>query len=1164
MSGCNVLTTVVCFLGTMAFLAPAFNLEELKRAGYLPPGTEIPELGNENSRHYSNGDGTITAEIFASPAELGVAPGAETDDEKNCYPDAAIKYSTGICEEGRTDKWDYDGELPVNGGLMYGIFDYYGIVQWKNRAWAKFNTSSIPSTAMIERVVLNGTVYPGYGGRFLYVTTVPNGVDPVSPQITGFQLWNYIGSGTVVAQGTPPSSGLFSWELNQAGKDLVQNGLAYGYSTLGFRNDALYPGGVLYGRVFSQRPYLTVTYTVENPMPVLTGINPASKYVGDQEFLMTLTGSSFIVNSRVRLNGADRPTTYKSATTLEAIIPASDMQVAGVCSIEVFNPGPGGGRSNRQPFTVQNPVPVTTGLSPNEKFAGESGFTLTVGGSHFASDAQVRWNNSVRPTTYVNTSTLQAEIPASDLVTAGIFSVDVVNPAPGGGVSNAQTFTVKNRVPVLTSISPAEKYVGDATFVMTVNGTDFISSSAVRVNGQNRTTAFVNSTMLQATIPASDMSTAGTRSITVYNPGPGGGTSNVCFFTVLNPTPVITALEPETKYTGDPVFLLVVKGNGFVPSSQVKLDGSSRSTTYVSPTELRALIPAADMAVARTYTVTVFNPEPGGGTSAGRVFNVVNRVPTLAGISPENKNLGDPGFTMTVTGSGFLPVSEVRFAGSSRPTTYVSSTVLQAAISASDLLVEGEYPITVYNPPPGGGISGAINFIVSGNPSWPEGWSEVRSMPTMPTPHKSPKDGSWLVVGPDGPVTRRHGSGSGQEKSEAMSVIYAAKGNKTYDFYKYYPLGNSWVTLSPLPDTEPSLGKPRPPARGTCAVSDGERFLYMVKGNNTQGFWRYNIVSGVWDTLFRVPEKIKGGNDLVYVKWGMKEYLYLLAGGKGAFYRYDVEEQKWYRLDSAPYAKKRKYDKGSFLVYDRDKTVYVHQAAIVGDSNHFMFRYDLEGDSWLKAAIRGVPLYGDENGRPGKKKKSKDGAAAVWHNGCMYVLKGGGSQGFYKYDPQGKGTWVVLETIPSTGSGGKKAVKAGGDLVYYGLGAFFALKGNKTYELWRYYKPGVHQFAVRQSGYDGIQTRRKDDHLLSVVPNPIASGFAIVKLSRELVKQSGGHVRVFDATGRCVLSVPVKFLVGQGTTTSVTLSLRELPAGVYLLCLEPPAGQVGQKLVVQH
>ncbi len=61
-------------------------------------------------------------------------------------------------------------------------------------------------------------------------------------------------------------------------------------------------------------------------------------------------------------------------------------------------------------------------------------------------------------------------------------------------------------LPTTTSISPTSKTVGDAAFTLTVNGTNFVSGvSVVRLDGADRTTTFVSSTQLTATIPASDL-----------------------------------------------------------------------------------------------------------------------------------------------------------------------------------------------------------------------------------------------------------------------------------------------------------------------------------------------------------------------------------------------------------------------------------------------------------------------------------------------------------------------------------------------------------------------------------------------------------------------------------------------------------------------------------
>jgi uncharacterized protein (TIGR03437 family) len=79
------------------------------------------------------------------------------------------------------------------------------------------------------------------------------------------------------------------------------------------------------------------------------------------------------------------------------------------------------------------------------KFAGDIAFTLTVNGTNFVTGAKVRWNGNERETTVVNSTHLTAAIPATDIASVGIAQVTVLNPAPGGGVSNILNFTIEKR-----------------------------------------------------------------------------------------------------------------------------------------------------------------------------------------------------------------------------------------------------------------------------------------------------------------------------------------------------------------------------------------------------------------------------------------------------------------------------------------------------------------------------------------------------------------------------------------------------------------------------------------------------------------------------------------------------------------------------------------------
>jgi hypothetical protein len=67
-----------------------------------------------------------------------------------------------------------------------------------------------------------------------------------------------------------------------------------------------------------------------------------------------------------------------------------------------------------------------------------------------------------------------------------------------------------------------------------VSGSNFISGSVVRWNGSGRATTFVSATQLNASILASDIASAGTAQVTVFNPAPGGDTSSPLTFTVTS------------------------------------------------------------------------------------------------------------------------------------------------------------------------------------------------------------------------------------------------------------------------------------------------------------------------------------------------------------------------------------------------------------------------------------------------------------------------------------------------------------------------------------------------------------------------------------------------------------------------------------------------------
>src|SRR5690349_12901346 len=107
--------------------------------------------------------------------------------------------------------------------------------------------------------------------------------------------------------------------------------------------------------------------------------------------------------------------------------------------------------------------------------------------------------------------------PFAMLLTIG--AVAQVNPAP-----------LVNQPLVPAIVAP-----GHAAFTLTVNGSGFVPHSTVYWNGSKLATQVISSTRLKAKVSAEQVAKAGSASVTVVNPHPGGGTSNAVYFLIRKP-----------------------------------------------------------------------------------------------------------------------------------------------------------------------------------------------------------------------------------------------------------------------------------------------------------------------------------------------------------------------------------------------------------------------------------------------------------------------------------------------------------------------------------------------------------------------------------------------------------------------------------------------------
>ncbi|HEX9936647.1 MAG TPA: IPT/TIG domain-containing protein [Longimicrobium sp.] len=290
-----------------------------------------------------------------------------------------------------------------------------------------------------------------------------------------------------------------------------------------------------------------VELTVANPAPLITSLAPSTLVAGTPGTVVTLTGTGFVRESEVMVSGALRPAVYVSPTELRVPVTPNDARLGGQAVIRVLNTEPGGGFSPEVVLPLVNPAPSITALSPTVLTATLSPPKVTVTGSGFTVASQVFVGPSGRSAAFLSPGELEVTLMPVDVAAGGTLEVRVVNPAPGGGTAGA-TLEVRAPVPVVTGVDQGQAVAGTPGMRLHVIGAGFATNAEARFNGSARPTQVASPTQLEITLTAADLQAAGSYTITVANPGPGGGVSNAVAFLVVGP--VRSVVQPSPAGTG--------------------------------------------------------------------------------------------------------------------------------------------------------------------------------------------------------------------------------------------------------------------------------------------------------------------------------------------------------------------------------------------------------------------------------------------------------------------------------------------------------------------------------------------------------------------------------------------------------------------------------------
>jgi hypothetical protein len=418
-------------------------------------------------------------------------------------------------------------------------------------------------------------------------------------------------------------------------------------------------------------------------------------------------------------------------------------------------------------------------------------------------------------------------------------------------------------------------------------------------------------------------------------------------------------------------------------------------------------------------------------------------------------------------------------------------------------------------------------------------WQRMIDVPSAPS-GKTPKNGSCMTA--------------------LAGQVYLLKANNTSDFYSFTPNASigTWSTLTAMPLGTKETGDGKNPKKGASMAAFDDK-IYVLRGNNKPGFWRYTVTGAGWQKMMNIPtgaKNPKDGSGMVYIQKDSNDCIFTMKGSKTSeFYLYFINGDNWQLVASPSIGASGKagYKNGSCLTYDGDSLVYVMK----GNYGDF-FRYNVLTNTWTELKRYDSKIFIN---REGKKKKVKDGAGLAYLNGAVYLMKSGKTNEFWKYDI-GANNWLQMNPANLWDIPGDIKVKSGGALCLLD-NSFYAVKGNKTSEFYRHGPPtSALTMGPATTNNEGAMEKCLKHisalpQAVSIVPNP-AINVTTVKYTLPVSKPVS--LRLYDVNGELIKFYTKSEMKRDGT---ITIDLKTMPAGVYILRFEAGYTTVTRKLVLE-
>jgi hypothetical protein len=260
------------------------------------------------------------------------------------------------------------------------------------------------------------------------------------------------------------------------------------------------------------------SFSIKQALPTITSINPA---LGNQEttFNVTIDGTNLGGASDVWLGTGIIVNKFSvlSSNQISATISITSGSEVGVRDVSVATPG--GSFTLPGSFRIKQAQPVITSISPDN---GSQGATLNVNitGLNLSGATEVRLGTGIAVNSFTIPDTNQITANITILAGADTAARDVSVTTPGGSISFPNSFTVKQGLPVITSISPVQGSQGE-TITVIISGRNFSGTTSVSFGAGIAANSFTNlsPTQLSAGILIDAEAATGVRDVTVTTPG---------------------------------------------------------------------------------------------------------------------------------------------------------------------------------------------------------------------------------------------------------------------------------------------------------------------------------------------------------------------------------------------------------------------------------------------------------------------------------------------------------------------------------------------------------------------------------------------------------------------------------------------------------------------